>query len=88
MYSIQFKKLALKEVQKISNNSKLMSKLRTILDDIIADPYSPNFKFERLKHNLQGYCSKRLTQKDRVIYEVNDSVVTVTVLSVLGHYDD
>ena len=87
MYEIEFKKQALKQAQKISENKKMMEKLQLILDDIIADPYSTNFKFERLKHNLKGYCFKRLTKKDRVIYEVKDSIVTVSVLSVIGHYD-
>ena len=88
MYKIEFKKLALKQVQKISENKKVMERLQLILGDIISDPYSTNFKFERLKHNLKGYCSKRLNKKDRVIYEVKDDIITVLILSVLGHYGE
>ena len=88
MYQLEFKKQALEQVKAIAQNKKLTKKLQEILDDIIANPYSPNFKFERLKYNLSGYYSKRLTQKDRIIYQVEDEIVTVLILSVIGHYGD
>ncbi len=42
-------------------------------------------KPERLKHNLAGLWSRRLSQKDRVIYKFNDH--SVYIFAIGGHYD-
>lgn len=87
MFQINLDKTAQKQLEKIKMNQKLLRKLLEILDDIEQNPYSPNFKFERLKGNLSGYCSKRLDKKNRIIYQVLDDLVIVIVISVLGHYE-
>ncbi|WP_323670615.1 Txe/YoeB family addiction module toxin [Pedobacter sp. PF22-3] len=43
---------------------------------------------ERLKFELSGLWSRRINQKDRLIYKIEDEVVTVTIISALGHYGD
>jgi toxin YoeB len=75
-----------KDLKQISLNKKLAIKLTEILKSLEVDPYNPSFKFERLKGNLSGFCSKRLNQKDRVVYQVEDEIVTVFVVSITGHY--
>jgi toxin YoeB len=87
-YTLEFKKSALKNILKIAKNSTLKNRLQEILNDIKSNPYSSNFMFERLKHNYQGYCSKRLTKFDRIIYQVFEDKVEVLIISILGHYDD
>ena len=32
--------------------------------------------------------SRHITQKHRLIYTINDNVMTVLVLTAFGHYDD
>ncbi len=88
MYQLKFKKKAVKQLLLIAKNEKLKDRLQLILDDISANPYSPQFKFERLKSNLRGLCSKRLTDSDRIVYRVSDTEIEVLVITVLGHYDD
>lgn len=43
---------------------------------------------EALKHELSGYWSRQINKKDRLIYRVDDNIVTVYIVSALGHYDD
>ena len=43
---------------------------------------------EMLKYELAGKWSRRINQKDRIIYSINDSTVTVFVFSAMGHYAD
>jgi len=43
---------------------------------------------EKLKYNFQDHFSKRLDKKNRIIYQVFDERVVVSVISVLGHYED
>jgi toxin YoeB len=88
IFKLTFKKSALKEILKISENKALQKKLQNILADIQTNPYSTSFMFERLKHNFQGYCSKKLSKGDKIIYKVYDDEVKVLIVSVLGHYKD
>jgi toxin YoeB len=75
-----------KQLKLVSKNTKLYSRMLKIFKDIEINPYSSAFKFERLKHNLGGFCSKRLDRKNRIIYLVEDNIITVTILSILEHY--
>lgn len=43
---------------------------------------------EQLKGDRSGQWSRHITQKHRLIYTINDHVVTVLVLTAYGHYDD
>ena len=49
------------------------------------DPASGLGKPERLKHNLSGLLSKRISQKDRLIYKFDDD--KVYIFAIGGHYD-
>ena len=41
---------------------------------------------EQLKYELSGFWSRRLNQKDRLIYQILEEEVIVIVVSALGHY--
>lgn len=60
MFQVDLDKKAKKQLDKIKTNSRLLAKFLEIISDVEQNPYSPNFKFERLKGNLSGYFSKRL----------------------------
>lgn len=45
-------------------------------------------KPEPLSGDRSGQWSRRITQKHRLIYEIEENIVTVDVLSAYGHYDD
>jgi toxin YoeB len=85
-YHIVLDDITKKQLKIVSKNAKLYSRMLEIFKDIEINPYSPSFKFERLKHNLSGFCSKRLDKKNRIIYLVEDNIITVTIVSILGHY--
>jgi len=42
-------------------------------------------KPEPLKHNLSGLWSRRLSQRDRLIYRFDDSAIYIFAIG--GHYD-
>jgi toxin YoeB len=87
-YIIVFDDKLTKQIAKLRQNQKLYSKFLTILQDIELDPYSLTFKAEILKHNYSGYRSKRLDQKNRIIYKIIEQQITVVIVNVLGHYDE
>ncbi|WP_221411219.1 Txe/YoeB family addiction module toxin [Epilithonimonas xixisoli] len=45
-------------------------------------------KPEQLKYNFTGYWSRRINQKDRIVYRVDNDIVTVYIVSAMGHYGD
>ena len=63
-------------------------KIEKIFDELSDHPTTGTGKPERLKGDFSGYWSRRLNKKDRIIYKIDASIVTVSVLSLLGHYGD
>ena len=59
-----------------------------IKETLKRDPLEESHNFEPLKGNYSGFFSRRLSQKDRVIYRVDGKQVLVFVIQILGHYDD
>ena len=45
-------------------------------------------KPERLKGELQGYWSRRITKADRMVYRIDGDEVQVGIVSMKGHYGD
>jgi toxin YoeB len=43
---------------------------------------------EMLKHDLAGLYSRRINKKHRLVYSINEQVVTVYVLTAWFHYGD
>jgi toxin YoeB len=43
---------------------------------------------EPLGADRKGQWSRRITQKHRLVYEIDDGSIKVLVLSAYGHYDD
>ena len=87
MFEIKYQRQALKDLKKLQKNQKLLLKLREILDDIKKNPYSSDFRMEKLKGNFENHFSKRLDRENRVIYQISDRAIIVIVISFLGHYD-
>ncbi len=67
-------------------DKKLHKALCKILKEMLrSDPASGLGKPELLKHNLSGLWSKRISQKDRLIYKFDDN--SIYIFAIGGHYD-
>ena len=89
-YKIIIKETAVKDFlkHKKSGNKQNLFKISKIIEELREHPYTGIGKPEQLKYNLQGLWSRRINQKDRLIYEVVEDVVSVYILSAIGHYED
>ena len=89
-YKIIIKETAEKDFlkHKKSGNKQNLFKISKIIEELREHPYTGIGKPEQLKYNLQGLWSRRINQKDRLIYEVVEDVVTVFIISAMGHYED
>ncbi|MBU3658341.1 MAG: Txe/YoeB family addiction module toxin [Flavobacteriales bacterium] len=75
-------------LHKRSGNKAIERKIKTFLEELKVHPFTGTGQPESLKHELQGFWSRRLNQKDRMIYSVDKEIVTVEVVSAMGHYFD
>lgn len=71
-----------------SGNKATIKKIENILIQLTETPYEGEGKPEQLKHEFSGYWSRRINQKDRMVYRVAEDVVTVYIVSAMGHYND
>lgn len=73
--------------EKLRRKDKRLHKaLCSILKEMLrGDPAIGTGKPEALGHNLSGFWSRRLSQKDRVIYKFDDN--TIYIFAIGGHYD-
>ena len=71
-----------------SGNKEIIKNLEKIIIELSETPYSGIGNPEELKHNLAGYWSKRISQKDRLFYRVDENIVSVFIIAALGHYSD
>ena len=67
-----------------STDKKILKKINTLIKDIKRDAFSGIGKPEPLKHQLQGYWSRRITDEHRLVYEVFEK--SVIVVSCRYHY--
>lgn len=71
-----------------SGNQAAIKKITKILIELSETPFEGIGNPEALKFNLSGFWSREINKKDRIIYKVELDIVTVFVISALGHYSD
>jgi toxin YoeB len=87
-YLIMLKPLAIDhlKIHKNFGNKAVLKKVEIIFRELENHPYTGTGQPEKLKHELAGYYSRRINRKDRIIYKVDEDIVTVIVVSAMGHY--
>ena len=73
---------------KKSGDKASIKKADQIISELYEHPETGTGKPEKLRFELTGYWSRQINKKDRLIYKIDDNIVTVDVVSAKGHYDD
>ena len=89
-YFVELDSTARKELQAHykSGNKSSIKKIEKILLELTETPYFGVGQPEELKYEYAGYWSRKINLKDRLIYRVDENVVTVYIISAMGHYSD
>lgn len=88
-YTLEFDEQALKDIQLLKKSEKqAYNKLLKLLDELTEYPTTGTGKPEVLKFGLSGLYSRRITQKHRLVYKVDNEQITVLIISAMGHYSD
>ena len=86
MYTVEYHKRALKDIQKLKQNN-LGNKARQLVDLIKENPFQNPPPYEKLIGDLSGLYSRRINIQHRLIYQVIEDSKTVRVLSLWSHYE-
>jgi toxin YoeB len=81
---------SLRQVDKIKKTKSIVfteqyfSKLILLIEDIKKHPFDGLGKPEHLKYKLPPCWSRRINQKDRLVYRIKKD--QIEIISILGHY--
>ena len=89
-YKLRFTPNAIKDIQrhKKSGDKKLLQKIEVLLEELREHPETGTGHPERLKYSLEGYYSRKINGKHRLIYDIQDEIITVIILNAYSHYGD
>ena len=89
MYEIAFSPLALRGAARLRKSEPASyKKLVKILEELRVHPTTGTGHPEQLRGMSVPAWSRRLSGKHRLVYEIQETEVTVFILSAYGHYDD
>ena len=89
MYKLDYTDEAKLGMQRLKyDEPKAFKKLGRLLEELMEHPLTGTGKPEQLKGDRSGQWSRRITDKHRLVYKINDTEVIVLVLTAYGHYDD
>ena len=66
-------------------SKKNLKRINALIKDISRNPFEGIGKPEPLKGVLSGFWSRRIDEKHRLVYSVNDN--SVIIISCRGHYE-
>lgn len=68
----------------VNTDKKIFKKILLLLKDTQKNPFTGLGKPEPLKHELQGYWSKRINEEHRLVYRIEDD--SIIIISCRYHY--
>ena len=88
-YIIEIEPKAVQDIAELkkSGNKTAITKIEKLLIELKEHPTTGTRQVEALKNNLSGFWSRRIDKFNRLIYTIEEEIVTVTVISAKGHYD-
>ena len=75
-------------VRLAKNEPKAFRKAQTLIEELKTHPKTGTGHPEPLKGDRAGQWSRRITNKHRLVYEIQETQVIVLVLTAYGHYED
>ena len=69
-----------------TQDKKTLKRVNELLRDIERDPFGGKGKPEPLKYEFQGCWSRRIDEKNRLIYRIVDGAIEI--LHCKNHYDN
>ncbi len=89
MYTVTITQEANTDLARLKKNEpQAYKKAVQLIEELYTNPTTGLGKPEILKYGYNGLYSRRITQKHRLIYRVDNNSITVLIISAYGHYSD
>lgn len=89
MYNLIYSSTAKEALKKLKKNEpNAFLKLNKLLKELMIHPRTGTGHPEQLKGDMHGLWSRRITQKHRLLYQIQEQEVIVIILNAYGHYYD
>ena len=88
MYTVKFTDEATEDLKKLATTLKYLSKVEKFIEELTIHPRTGTGHPEPLKYRNIETWSRRISEKHRLVYEIDEDVITVLVISTYGHYND
>lgn len=69
-----------------SQDKKILKRINQLIKDMRRDPFNGIGKPEPLKGNLTGLWSRRINERHRIVYLIENEALLI--FSCKGHYND
>ena len=87
MANISFSEDSFEEFLSWGNeDKKTQKKIKQLIKEALRTPFNGKGKPEPLKHDKEGRWSRRINEKDRLVYKFENDILTI--YQCKGHYDD
>ena len=60
----------------------------SLIKELVEHPRTGRGKPSLKRHGLAGFYARKITDKHRLVYAIDDGIMTIDVVSAKGHYDD
>jgi toxin YoeB len=88
-YKIIILPTADRDIQFLKNDEpQTLKKVIRLIGELRQHPTTGTGHPKPLGGDRTGQWSRRITQKHRLVYQIDEMQITVLVLSAYGHYDD
>ena len=87
MYNVIFTKQAAKDLEHLKA-ANLSDKAKKLAEIVRENPYQTPPTYEKLKGDLSGMYSRRISAQHRFIYTVDEKAQVVKVISMWSHYEN
>ncbi len=71
-----------------AGNKILLKRTYKLLEELTKHPETGTGKPHKLKHDKVGIWSRSIDERHRLLYTIDNKIVTVFIISLWGHYDD
>ena len=89
IYRVEFKATAQEHLYRLAKDEpRAFEKAQRLIEELKEHPKTGTGHPEPLKGKPEGRWSRRITDKHRLVYRINENEVIVLILTAYGHYED
>ena len=88
-YEVIFSLKAIEDLKNLKKSEpKVFQKVVILINELAEHPKTGRGKPTLKKYNLAGLYARKITDKHRLVYSIDEDKIIVQVISARGHYDD